>query len=42
MLNQQISEHVNSQRMLETKLSKVIEKCKEMKTEYDLLKNNYE
>lgn len=42
MLNHQVSEHVNGQRIYETKLAKVIEKCKEMKAEYDLLKNNYE
>ncbi|KAG4068868.1 hypothetical protein HA402_005016 [Bradysia odoriphaga] len=41
-LNQQCATHVNGHRLLESKLSKVIEKCKEMKQEYDLLKNNYE
>ncbi len=42
MLNQQNVAHVNGQRSLESKFGKVIEKCKEMKQEYDLLKNNYE
>lgn len=42
MVDQQNQAQVNSQRLLETKLSKVIEKCQEMKQEYDLLKNNYE
>ncbi|XP_037024987.1 myosin-2 heavy chain-like isoform X2 [Bradysia coprophila] len=41
-LNQQCATHVNGHRLLETKLNKVIEKCKEMKQEYDLLKSNYE
>lgn len=41
-LNQQNLAQVNNQRLLETKLHNVIEKCKEMKQEYDLLKKNYE